>query len=243
MRIGIISDVHGNIEALTAVLEELDRRKVDQLVCLGDILGYGADPGPCLELIMKRCDIVILGNHDAAGSGRMNLDDYYPEAKRAIAYAWEHINNDQRQFIANLPYTRQQGSALFCHGAPHAPEAFDYLFSEDQAHTYVRNFAEMPQVTFIGHSHLTVGFDFTSETARGFVEPHVQMQPGHKYIFTVGSVGQPRDRDVRSCCVEYDTERHSVDYIRVPYDFQRTQKRIIDAGLPQTFALRLQLGM
>lgn len=243
MRIGIISDVHGNYEALSAVFEELERRKVDEFVCLGDILGYGAEPGPCLTEIRKRCKIVILGNHDAAGSGRMNLEDYYPEARRAIAYAWENINDDHRQYIANLPYTKRLGEAMFCHGAPHAPEAFDYLFSADQADHYRADFADMPKVTFIGHSHLTVGFDFTPERVNGFIEPAVQMKDGHKYIFTVGSVGQPRDRDVRSCCVEYDTERQHVEYIRVPYDFQRTQKKIIDAGLPQTFALRLQLGM
>jgi predicted phosphodiesterase len=243
MRIGIFSDVHGNIEALSVVLAELERRGAKEYVCLGDILGYGADPGPCIKAIRARAKITILGNHDAAGAGRMNLEEYYIEAREAIIYAWSRIDDDERQWIKELPYAVRDGDILYSHGAPHAPELFEYLFSEEQLDEYCRNFADLPAVTFIGHSHLCVGFALTPTMVAGFVEEQVKIEPGHKYVLTVGSVGQPRDRDNRACAVIYDTDEQLVTYVRVPYDIPAAQKKILDAGLPRAFAARLQLGI
>ncbi len=243
MKIGIFSDVHGNIEALREVLGAFELRGVNEYVCLGDIIGYGAEPEPCVAEIRKRCQRVVIGNHDAAGSGRMALDDYYPEAKEAIVYAWNRLDESARDWLRGLPFTIRDGDTLYSHGAPHAPELFEYLFSEEQAETYCDDFGALPRVTFIGHSHLTVGFDITPQMAIGFVESEVQMREGHKYIFTVGSVGQPRDRDNRACGVIYHKTEARVEYVRVPYDIPRVQQKIINAGLPPNFATRLTHGM
>lgn len=243
MRIGIFSDVHANIEALSEVLKALKARGVEQYVCLGDIIGYGADPEPCVRAIRELARFTIMGNHDAAGSGRMNLEDYYLEARQAIAYSWGKLGADDRDWLGALPYSVRDGDALYCHGAPHAPELFEYLFSEEQVEDYRHDYDALAPVTFIGHSHLTVGFDITPRAVHGFVEPSVALAKGHKYIFTVGSVGQPRDRDTRAACVVYDTVEQRVEYVRVPYDIAATQKKILDAGLPRQFAQRLQLGM
>jgi diadenosine tetraphosphatase ApaH/serine/threonine PP2A family protein phosphatase len=243
MRIGIFSDVHGNIDALTNVLKAFEQRGVDEYVCLGDIIGYGADPEPCVQEIRRRCSTVVLGNHDAAGSGRMELDDYYQEAKDAIIYAWGRLGSDDREWLRGLPMTARRGDTLYCHGAPHAPELYEYLFSEEQADAYRFDFPRLPPVTFIGHSHLTVGFDITAEMVNGFVLPEVAIERGHKYVFTVGSVGQPRDRDNRACGVIHHVEERRIEYVRVPYDIAGTQKRILAAGLPPNFASRLAYGM
>ncbi|MCC6807288.1 MAG: metallophosphoesterase family protein [Deltaproteobacteria bacterium] len=243
MRIGIFSDVHANIEALTEVLRALRARDVEQFVCLGDVIGYGADPEPCIRAIREVTTHTILGNHDAAGCGRMNLNEYYAEAREAIVYSWGRLGEEDRSWIRSLPYSVRQDDILFCHGAPHAPEHFEYLFSEEQAEDYRQDFATLPGVTFIGHSHLTVGFALTPKHVAGFVEPEVRLQKGSKYIFTVGSVGQPRDRDTRAACVVFDTTDQRVEYVRVPYDISATQRKILAAGLPPQFAQRLQLGM
>jgi diadenosine tetraphosphatase ApaH/serine/threonine PP2A family protein phosphatase len=243
MRIGIFSDVHANIEALTAVLKALKTRGVEKYVCLGDIIGYGADPEPCVRAIREVAAHVVIGNHDAAGSGRMNLEEYYTEARDAIRYSWSKLTDDDRNWLKSLPYAIRDGESLYCHGAPHAPELFEYLFSEDQVEAYRFEFASLAHVTFIGHSHLTVGFDITPRAVTGFVEPVISLEPGHKYIFTVGSVGQPRDRDTRAACVIYDDEAKRLEYVRTPYDIAATQRKIIAAGLPPQFAQRLQLGM
>ncbi len=243
MRIGIFSDVHANIEALTAILKALETRGVEQYVCLGDIIGYGADPEPCIREIRRLATHTVVGNHDAAGSGRMNLEEYYAEARAAIRYSWDKLGEDDRAWLRSLPYAVRDGEVLYCHGAPHAPEMFEYLFSEEQVDDYRHDFAALARVTFIGHSHLTVGFDLTPRHVAGFVEPAVTLENGHKYIFTVGSVGQPRDRDTRAACVVFDTAAARVEYVRVPYDISLTQQKILAAGLPQQFAQRLQLGM
>jgi len=243
MRIGIFSDVHANIEALTAILKALETRGVDQYVCLGDIIGYGADPAPCIKAIREKTTHVVIGNHDAAGSGRMNLEDYYAEARDAIKYSWSKIDDSDKNWLRGLPYSVRDGEILYSHGAPHAPELFEYLFSEDQVDDYRHDFPKLATVTFIGHSHLTVGFDITPREVAGFVEPVVTLEKDHKYIFTVGSVGQPRDRDTRAACVIFDNIARRVEYVRVPYDISATQQKILAAGLPHQFAQRLQLGM
>jgi predicted phosphodiesterase len=196
MRIGIFSDVHANIEALTEVLRTLRARDVDQYVCLGDIIGYGADPEPCVRAIREVTTHTILGNHDAAGCGRMNLHEYYAEAREAIIYSWSRLNADDREWIRGLPYSVRQGDILFCHGAPHAPEQFEYLFSEEQAEDYRQDFSTLPGVTFIGHSHLTVGFSISAKHVAGFVEPEGKWHNGHQYLETSSRWGPSASREI-----------------------------------------------
>ena len=243
MRYAFVSDVHGNIEALTAVLAHLDGIGFDRLIFLGDAVGYGANPNEVCDLLRARIDVGIVGNHDAAVAGRMAFDSYYDAARHALVWCQERITPTNLAWLSELPYKVEEPGVAFCHGAPVVPEVFDYLFGVAQVQDLLPAFASLQPATFIGHSHLTLSFALTENDVQAMVVPEVQCAPGHKYIVTVGSVGQPRDRDPRACCGIFDTDLQAFTYHRVSYDIQSTHDKIMDAGLAPIFAERLLLGI
>ena len=244
MRIAILSDIHGNIEALETILAEFERRgDVDKYICLGDIVGYGADPDTCCTRIRELAEVTLLGNHDAAVAGRMDYSYYYDAAREALDWCAKRLTEENMAWLKQLPYTARDGHILFSHGSPMNPEEYDYIFATDQARALLMMKDELPQVTFIGHSHLTKVFALTQNDALDVVAPKFRLKPEMKYIVTVGSVGQPRDYDPRACAGLYDTEAREFTYVRVEYDVESQRKKIIDAGLAQNFGTRLLLGV
>jgi predicted phosphodiesterase len=244
MRVAVLSDVHGNIEALESVLAELERLgSIDKYVCLGDIVGYGADPDACCTRIRELCDVTLLGNHDAAGAGRMDYSYYYDAAREALDWCAERLSEENMAWLKSLPYTARDGHILFSHGSPMHPEEYDYIFATDQARALLMIRDELPQVTFIGHSHLTKIFALTQDDALDVVAPKFRLKEDLRYIVTVGSVGQPRDYDPRACAGVYDTELREFSYVRVEYDVESQRQKIIEAGLAQNFGTRLLLGV
>ena len=243
MRYGIISDVHGNLEALSVVLEHLRTQNVDRYAFLGDAVGYGPNPNEVCDLIRGLNPIGIVGNHDAAVSGRMDYSGYYDAAKHALTWCAERMTPDNMAWLASLPYKVREGDVEFCHGAPIAPEMFDYLFGVEQVIELLGVIDQLAPVTFIGHSHLTISFRITPDNVTPMVFSQIACDPDAKYIITAGSVGQPRDRDPRTCCGVFDSDAQVFDYCRLDYDVHTTRQKIFDAGLAPVFGERLLVGV
>lgn len=243
MRYGILSDVHGNLEALRASLDCLAQHNIDQYVFLGDAVGYGANPNEVCDLLRKTVSVAIVGNHDAAVSGRMRYDEYYDAAREALDWCKQQLSDDNLQWLQKLPYKERHGDVEFCHGAPIVPEVFDYLFGPEQVVELLDYVEELAPVTFIGHSHLAISFRIYGAQVTPMVVPAVECDAAAKFIITAGSVGQPRDRDPRACCGIYDTDSRVFEYQRVDYDVQRARRKILEAGLSTIFGDRLLLGV
>ena len=244
MRIGIISDVHSNLEALNAVLGVLERLKPDRVMCLGDVIGYGASVNECCALVRKHAEVTLLGNHDAAVAGRMDYSFYYDAARHALDWTASRIEPDHLEWLRTLPYGHRIDTVGFTHGNPVDPEAYAYVFALEQARELLPHFGALADVNFIGHSHLCKAFaldqkgDVTEVVATRF-----GLRRGYKYVISVGSVGQPRDCDNRACFVLYDSDERIVEYHRVPYDIEASAQKIFDADLALNFGKRLFLGV
>jgi diadenosine tetraphosphatase ApaH/serine/threonine PP2A family protein phosphatase len=243
MRIAIISDIHSNIEALTEVLRVADTQQVDRVVSLGDIVGYGASPNPCCDLVRSVTEVTLLGNHDAAVAGRMDYSYYYDAARHALDWSANVLSDENLAWLRSLPYTYRIGMVGFCHGSPIDPQAYEYIFALEQARDLMPHVEELPEVTFIGHSHLCKAFAFGDGEVSDVVAPKFELVPGHKYIVSVGSVGQPRDFDNRACFVICDTRARTVEYVRVEYDIMAAAQKIYDAELSFNFGRRLFRGV
>jgi len=244
MRYALFSDVHGNLEALDAVLDHLERRgDIDRWFCLGDIVGYGAEPDACCTRIRERAELTLLGNHDAAVAGRMDYSYYYDAAREALDWCRSRLSDANLDWLRSLSYTHRIEEVELSHGSPYRPEEYDYVFSAEQAHELLLSKPDLAPMTFIGHSHLTRAFAVSESEALDVVAPRFTLKPAYRYVVTVGSVGQPRDYDPRACAGVYDTERRTFEYVRVEYDVESQRKKILDAGLAENFGTRLLLGI
>lgn len=243
MRYALFSDVHGNLEALEVVIDHLSQLKADRVIFLGDAVGYGPNPNEVCDLIRPLADVSIIGNHDAAVCGRMDYEAYYEAAKHALDWCKARLSPSNMAWLRELPYKVREGDLEFCHGAPVAPEMFDYLFGVEQVMELMAAYDDLAPVTFIGHSHLTISFRLKDDEVTPIIAPQVNCDDGAKYIITVGSVGQPRDRDPRACCGIFDTDSQVFEYHRLNYDVQTTRQKILDAGLASVFGERLLVGV
>ena len=243
MRYGIFSDTHANIEALTAVLEAYEGLGIDRFVCLGDTVGYGASPNPCCDLIRDKAVFTILGNHDAAVAGRMDYSYYYDAARNALDKHAAELSAPNMDWLKSLPYEVRENGLAFCHGSPINLEEFEYIFSTEQAARCLDIWDELATATFIGHSHLCKAFALTEEEVFEVVATKFELRPDHRYIISVGSVGQPRDYDPRASYTIYDTEERTFEFRRVPYDIDSAAQKIFDSELERNFANRLFLGV
>ena len=243
MRIAIISDIHSNIEALSSIHKTLDGERIDRWVCLGDVVGYGASPNECCDIVKDLCEVTLLGNHDAAVAGRMDYSFYYEAARHALDWSATRLTPDNMGWLKALPYTYQIGDVGFSHGSPIDPEAYEYIFALEQAQDLIPFTQDLPEITFIGHSHLCKAFAIGPSDVADVVAPKFTLRRGYKYIVSVGSVGQPRDYDNRSCCVVFDTETRTTQYVRVEYDIEASADKIFKADLAHNFGKRLFLGV
>jgi len=245
MRIGIFSDVHANAEALTAVLEAFraERPAIDKLVCLGDSVGYGASPNECCDLIRDVAAFTILGNHDAAVAGRMDYSYYYDAARNALDLHARQLSPENMTWLKGLPYEVREGDVHFCHGSPINLEEFEYIFSIEQAARCLEVWDQLGVVTFIGHSHLCKSFALSRDHVYEGVAPKFSIRPDHRYIISVGSVGQPRDYDNRASYTIYDTEEKVFEFKRVAYDIDSAANKIFSTDLERNFGNRLFLGV
>lgn len=244
MRYGIFSDTHANLAALESVLREFERHKVDELMCIGDTVGYGPQPNECCDKVRTLTKHAILGNHDAAVSGRMDYSYYYDAARQALDLHASMVSDENMEWLKSLPYDATEGDVRFCHGSPLDLEQFDYIFTPEQAASCLPIWSQLGRVTFIGHSHLCKSYALSSDRVYEVITRDFEIRDGFRYIISVGSVGQPRDHDPRASYTIYDADEGRFEFRRVEYDINETAQRIFDtARLSDSFGVRLFAGV
>jgi diadenosine tetraphosphatase ApaH/serine/threonine PP2A family protein phosphatase len=240
MRYAILGDIHGNSEALQAVLKLIKKQNIDTLLCIGDIVGYGADPGECVKLIRREKIISVAGNHDYAAAGLNDTDNFNSYAAAAVAWTKEKLSKTHLAFLAKLPLTKTIENFMLVHAGPKSPHTWGYIRDEQSAQINIK--ALKQNLCFIGHSHIPITIYGNNKECEYFFKTEFVLDSTHKYIINVGSVGQPRDNNPKACFAIYDTKVNSVRIIRIPYDIELTKKKILENGLPPTLAHRLSKG-
>jgi diadenosine tetraphosphatase ApaH/serine/threonine PP2A family protein phosphatase len=245
MRLGIFSDVHANIEALSAVMEGLRHERLDKYFCLGDVVGYGASPNECCDIVRRMAEVTILGNHDAAVAGRMDYSYYYEAARHALDTHAAMLTRENMEWLKTLPYKHRVADTGvdLCHGSPLRLEEFEYIFAPEQARECLSIWDELNDITLIGHSHLCKVFALKPGSVRELPPQSFQLEEGVKYIVSVGSVGQPRDYDNRASYTVFDSDKRTFDFLRVEYDIESAANRIFAGSLERNFGHRLFIGV
>ncbi|HMO52209.1 MAG TPA: metallophosphoesterase family protein [Kiritimatiellia bacterium] len=239
MKYAILGDIHANVHALQAVLEDAARHAVTHYACVGDIVGYNGNPIECLEKIRSLCPVSVRGNHDHYCSHDEKLDNFHPLAADVVAWTRKQLNPDQVEYLRNLRYIARVETFTMVHSTLDTPEAWGYVFDKLEAES---NFSyQTSTVCFFGHTHVPLAFE-KADTIRFGLYTKIRIGVGKKYFINVGSVGQPRDGDPRAAYVIYDMVNNLIELRRIPYDIQAAQKTIIDAGLPARLAARLAVG-
>jgi predicted phosphodiesterase len=240
MRIAVISDIHGNLNALRRVLDDIESQRAEDIVCLGDTVGYGPEPEECLSLVRERGIAMVMGNHEQALEDPALLDSFNPYAREALRHTATFLSPDSMDYIRRLPRFIVRHGARFVHGLP--PDNTKTYLSL-AATRKLRNIFEagLERICFVGHTHelQLVWYDgerVTKDELRPGLNPVV---PSYRYIVNVGSVGQPRDGDNRAKYVLWDRKAHTVELRRVDYDYKDTAAKIIARGFDKRYADRL----
>ena len=246
MKTLVVSDLHANDAALTAVMNHVRRKRPDRIICMGDFVGYGAQPNQVLDRMrtFKGPKLYVRGNHDRVASGADEGEGFNFAARTAALWTRSHLSGPNRKFLQSLPLgpiTDGKGT-LICHGSPYDED--EYLFSEYDAHRIFSEFEH--KLILFGHTHLPCIF---VQDEQGNVEgmlvrgpATIPFEPGRRYIVNPGSVGQPRDRNPASSYALIDEKRHCIQFLRVDYDYARTQEAILRAGFPRILSDRLAVG-
>lgn len=247
MRIGILGDIHGNAEALRAVIAALRSDGVDAWVQVGDIVGYGPEPSTCIDIVRELRCITCLGNHDAAVLGLLDTAYFNHFARAAIQWTVAQMRPEDLEFLRNLALVVQHPEFTVVHGTLHLPDQFGYVVSRVEALDSIAQ--QMTRLCFVGHSHVPAIYMRRDSSPGEITEPVVQGEVEVCYsgfdrvLMNVGSVGQPRDEDARAAYGFVDTEREIAAIRRVHYDIAGVQRKIRQAGLPEVLANRLALGV
>jgi predicted phosphodiesterase len=246
MRVAVISDIHANLPALEAVFEAIDDAGVEEVWCLGDVVGYGAEPDGCADLVRERCALCLVGNHDLAVLGALDIAAFSEAAAEAVVWTRENVAERTLAMLGELdPAGRREEVALF-HASPRDP-VWEYVLSAEQADACLD--VQEAQIALIGHSH--VSLFFVRPTAEEEREEIRGAQAGDgtlldfaadQWLINPGSVGQPRDGDPRAAWLELDTGEATGRFHRLPYDIERAAASIKGAGLPRRLAERLRVG-
>jgi predicted phosphodiesterase len=233
MRIALLSDIHSNLEALTKALEIIDQKSVDEIICLGDIVGYGANPNECIELIRQRCSAVLKGNHDEALLNESVTARFTEDARSAIVWTRKQISKEYISYFRTLSLSIIKDDLLFVHASPCYPEQWKYILEDNAAINAFQCFSE--SLCFIGHTHVPAIFSIAGQVC--------SLTKGERYLVNVGSVGQPRDRIPDLSFGIFDKDTWSYENIRSPYDVETAVDKIFNSGLPPRLGHRLRMGV
>lgn len=247
MRYLILSDIHSNLEALQKCLEVAQGR-YEEVLCLGDLVGYGPDPNPAVEAVEKTAPVIIRGNHDKACCGIIGGEDFNPYARMATLWTREQLTARNLALLRNLPSGPVDVNGFqLMHGSPRDED--EYLAGPEEAMAALQSIRS--QVALFGHTHLQGGFQLNADGVFQIIRFYgqrdgciftLQLEEGTRYLINPGSVGQPRDRDWRAAFAIFDSDRRRVEYYRTSYDLPRTQEKMRRAGLPEPLITRLEFG-
>jgi predicted phosphodiesterase len=239
MKYAIVADIHANWEALQVVLEDAKKEKCTHYACLGDVVGYNANPKECLDLIRNMGMPCVKGNHDEYCSIDGHLEGFNPHAAEAVNWTRQHLTEDDQKWLRELKYYRLVANFQVVHATLDGPQRWGYVFDKLAAaasFTY-----QNTSVCFFGHTHVPVAF-MRDSVVRGGTYSKFKIEPGRKYFINVGSVGQPRDGNSKAAYVIYDLDEGLIELRRLDYDIATTQAKIRAAGLPERLADRLAHG-
>ena len=242
LRVAVISDIHANLHALESVLEAVDADPPDRLWCLGDLVGYGPRPNEVTEIVRQRADLCLIGNHDLAALGRIDLDDFAFDAAVSARWTQSVLLDDNRDYLDGLsPMAEIEGVQLF-HASPRDP-VWEYVITEETAFDALER-THAP-VVLVGHSHLALAITLFEGRLGGGLAPggsEADVTEG-RWLLNPGSVGQPRDGDPRAAWIELDLDAHRILFRRTPYPVEQTQAEIRERELPDALAERLAHGV
>ena len=239
MRTALFGDIHANLEALEAVLADAGTQGIHEYVCMGDIVGYNADPAACLEKVRAMDCATIKGNHDEDASGDHSLESMNPVAAAALEWTRGQLDPEQRQWLRRLRMVRQVSDFTVVHSTLDQPANWNYVTNRFQA---MANFSyQFTRLCFHGHTHVPRVYVKTDKVAE-VPSDSIAIEENAKYFINVGSVGQPRDGDWRACYAIYDSDTQIVSFRRVEYDIAAAQRKILAAGLPEVLAERIAEG-
>ena len=239
MRYAVIADIHANLEALEVVLADSKEQKCTHYCCVGDVVGYNANPKECLDIIRTMGMPVVKGNHDEYCSSEDDLEGFNPHAAEAVNWTRKQLSKEDRQWLRDLKYVRLVASFTVVHATLDVPQRWGYVFDKLAAaasFTY-----QNTAVCFFGHTHVPVAF-VRDSMVRGGTYSKFRLEPGKKYFINVGAVGQPRDGNPKAGYVVFDLNENTIELRRLDYDIPKAQKKIMEVGLPQRLADRLALG-
>ena len=240
MRVAVVSDIHGNLHALKAVLRSVDAEKPDAIWCLGDLVGYGPRPNRCCALVAERADVCLIGNHDLGVLGRIDLEDFSPDAAAAARWTMEVLEDEPRRYLESLAPQAVLGPAELYHASPRDP-VWEYVLAPEIAFLSLEA-TEKPLV-LVGHSHVALRFG-AEQLALALNEDGTEVDLGsERWLLNPGSVGQPRDGDPRAAWLMLDFDAERAVYHRVTYPIEKTQAEIRERGLPEPLAERLASGV
>ncbi len=232
MKIAVISDIHSNLQALESALKAIESYDVGEIYCLGDVVGYGADPAACVDLVMEHCTGCVRGNHDEAVALERGLKVIPKDARAAAKHNREKLSDEQLQYLVDLPLTLEAHGCTFVHASPQDPDSWIRLDSFNRVKDQFSHFET--DVCFVGHTHTP-----------GIVSDRLgvlTVRPGHRYLINTGSVGQPRDEDPRASFAIFDTDATTCELVRIGYDVEAAAERIREEELPGGLADRLFRG-
>jgi len=246
MKIAVISDIHANFEALQRVMARIDTLSVDAIWCLGDIAGYGPHPNACIDLIHERADVCLVGNHDLAILGRIDIERFNPIAKEAILWHRQHIDARHKEWLQSLSPKVELAEVTLAHASPRHP-VWEYVNDKKVAKENYHEFNT--PICLIGHSHYALAWQLRPRGRRVRATLHLpesgqilQLTPEDKWMLNPGSVGQPRDHDPRASFAILDTQARTWAWQRVEYDYKKVAQDILAAGLPEILGQRLHYG-
>lgn len=241
MRIAVLSDIHGNTEALVTVLRALEKERIDRVVCLGDLVGYGPEPEACIDRMLDTTDRIVAGNHDWAAAGRTSTENFNVEAKQAVRWTEKTLSEESSKKLRKLPLTALEEDVLLVHATPDTPDRWRYLHGAEDARSSFE--AMHHEFCFSGHSHRPGAF---VKRPGGNIEvlpaSDFTLDPGSAWIVNPGSVGQPRDGDPRASFGIFDTESRRFQLRRLSYPIPEVQGKMEKQGLPRFLIERLSRG-
>ncbi len=242
-RIAVFSDIHGNLQALNAVLSAIDQLGITDVYCCGDVVGYGAHPNECCDHLITRDIPTLAGNHDHACIGLTDILFFNEIAKTAVEWTIDKLTPKNTKWLGELPYTNSMGKSFcFAHASPYDPEKWGYVLTFPDAYNAFESFEQ--DICFIGHSHQPAVIEKTNDKLAPLSPEDVPIEilDNRRYLVNVGSVGQPRDRNPKASFVSVDLNEHKIEFHRVGYDINLAQEAIREAKLPEELAERIGYG-
>lgn len=239
-KIAILGDIHANIDALNAVLEDATAENVTDILCVGDVVGYNAAPNECMEIIKKHASLTVCGNHDHYCGFNESLEDFHPVAANVIEWTRRELTSENIEWLKKLPYSVVNKNITLVHSTLDMPERWGYVFDSIEAESHLNY--QNTQICFHGHTHVPAIFKKQGMMVERIPAQNIRIELGKKYFINTGSVGQPRDGNPQASYCIFCPESKEVLFKRVVYDIAAAQTKIRAAGLPERLAARIERG-